>query len=470
MRASPSQVASASWRQSNMTVVPRNSKRWITVVLFIGIVVTQLRYVSKFHYQLLRFSGMIEMSDIASNTFPPSTTTTTTTATSRPLDVKHGFGACLMVKDDNDLLYEWIAYHYTVVSLRHIVIGIDVGSLQNVSNVLSRWDNANFTSHHQLRYWILQPEEFMYRHHRDHNGKGPMLSYNNIVPTRRSTDWKQIHHHELVERQKGFVTVCSEILKTAGVAWTLYIDSDEFIAWNPLSDDEDVQLQTNIRQRNVMNNRSYTIRKQFAASNTRYTAGRNASQNWNYYDRIRQLQNQQNLPECYTMPRLLVGALENRTCPERYGVSKVQQLARRQLGNDRFMHMSTLRYFQHARKGDFSRSKYGKVMMDLTRIDMETIQTVTPRNIHRPYTEHCVAAGGVYFPNSYFFILHYIGSWERYISRGSNDRRRNRREWEHRAYVDDENMSACDSTVHRWLVQFQQLVGEDRTTYLLGSG
>ncbi len=448
-----------------MKVVPRNSKRWITVVLFIGIVGTQLRYVS-IHFQLLRFAGMIEMSDVASNTFTPSTTTAA--ATPRPHDVKYGFGACLMVKDDNDLLYEWIAYHYTVLSLRHVVIGIDVGSLQNVSNVLSRWDNVNLASHHQLRYWILQPEEFMYRHHRDHNGQDPILFSNNNEPTGRSTDWKQDHHHALIERQKGFVTVCSEILKAAGVAWTLYIDSDEFIAWNPLSDDEDIQLQTNIRQRNAMNNRSYTIRKQFATSNKRYT-GRNASKNWNYYERIRQLQNQHDLPECYTMPRLLVGALENRTCPERYGVNEVQQLARRQIGN-RFMHMSTLRYFQHARKGDFSRSKYGKVMMDLTRIDIETIRTNPPRNIHRPYTEHCVAAGGVYFPNSYFFILHYIGSWERYISRGSNDRRRNRREWEYRAYVDDGNMSACDSTVHRWLVQFQQLVGEDRTKYLLGSG
>ena len=110
-------------------------------------------------------------------------------------------------------------------------------------------------------------------------------------------------------------------------------------------------------------------------------------------------------------------------------------------------------------------------MMDLTTIDVTTIQSNPPRNIHRPYPEHCVAAGGIYFPNAYFFILHYIGSWERYISRGASkygDRRRNRNEWEYRAYVDDGSMSACDSTVHQWFIRFQQLVGEHRTKYLLG--
>jgi hypothetical protein len=348
------------------------------------------------------------------------------------------------------------------------VIGSDIGSLQNASDVLYRWRNVNLTMDRQLHFWILQPEDFVHRHSQTSTPSsslnGVMTSSDRNSESYVSTDTEKDHHHALVNRQKGFITVCSELLKAFGVAWTLYIDSDEFVVWNPLSKDEDMQLQTNIQQRNAINNRSYTIRTEFTASTLRSSSTQiNRS---NYYDIIRQLQDQNDVSECYTMPRLLVGALENRTCPERYGVKEVQKRARQQLGH-RYKHLSTLRYFQHAKKGDFSSSKYGKVMMDLTKIDFPTIRTA-PRNIHRPYTQHCVAAGGVYFPNAYFFILHYIGSWERYISRGSNDQRRNHKEWKHRAYVDDGSSSACDSTVHQWIVQFERLVGEDRTKYLLG--
>ena len=454
-----------------------SSKRCITttgtVVFFIGILIAQLRYIS-IHYQLMRWSSMTKTSDVTSLPLigpqhpvnRSGGTNFTSIATTTP---KYGFGACLMVKDDNDLLYEWIAYHYTVLSLRYLVIGSDVGSTQNVSSVLSRWNNVNLTSDGQLHYWILPPENFMYRYQQQTRASATLIDgmqrfSNEVNRSSVTTDTKQDHHHALIDRQKGFVTVCSEMLKTTGVAWTLYIDSDEFVVWNPMSDEEDQQLNTNIQQRNAMSHRSYAIRKQFTESSTQQSK---LNQSMSYYDRIQQLQDQNDVSECYTMPRLLVGALENRTCPDRYGVKKVQQQARRQFGH-RFMHMSTLRYFQHAKKGDFSRSKYGKVMMDLTKIDVATIRTKPPRNIHRPYTQHCMAAGGVYFPNAYFFILHYIGSWERYISRGTNDQRRNRNEWEERAYVDDGTLSACDSTVHHWIVQFVQLVGEDRTKYLLG--
>ena len=461
-----------------------NLKRWI---FFFGLFVANLRYISM-HYQLLRLHGFTD-STTPENDFTPQqqlsksgiahitstvTATATTKSTSSSNDPKYGFGACLMVKDDNDLLYEWIAYHYTVLSLRYLVIGSDIGSLQNASDVLNRWNNVNLTADDsQLRYWILQPEDFIYRHHRpsvpsstpqDLMPSSMLLINDTDIRRNINVNTENDHHHALVDRQKGFVTVCSEMLKAAGVAWTLYIDSDEFVVWNPLSNDEEAQLQTNIQQRNAIQNRSYTIRKNFTESNIQ--SSKRQDNTSNYYDLIRQLQNQNDVSECYTMPRLLVGALENRTCPDRYGVKEVQKRARQQLGH-RFTQMSTLRYFQHAKKGDFTSSKYGKVMMDLTRIDTQTIRT-KPRNIHRPYTQHCASAGGVYFPNAYFFILHYIGSWERYISRGSNDRRRNRDEWEHRAYVDDGSMSACDSTVHHWMFRFEQLVGEFRTNYLLG--
>jgi len=37
----------------------------------------------------------------------------------------NGLAACLVIKDDNDRLVEWIAYHYQVLPLRFLVVGVD---------------------------------------------------------------------------------------------------------------------------------------------------------------------------------------------------------------------------------------------------------------------------------------------------------------------------------------------------------
>ena len=161
------------------------------------------------------------------------------------------------------------------------------------------------------------------------------------------------------------------------------------------------------------------------------------------------------------MPRLLVGALENETCP---GVDTTRAFAK-SIVNGRFSQLSTLRYFQHARKGDFARSKFGKVLLDLSAIDDETVRHQVPANIHRPFRQYCSSAGGNNFANEYFFLLHYIGSWERYAAR--SDHRRSRIEWEKRSTVNDDT-SACAADITRWWFLFTRLVGHETAKNLLG--
>jgi hypothetical protein len=366
---------------------------------------------------------------------------------------RKGFGACILVKDDNDLLYEWIAYHYTVLPLRYLVVGSDINSTQDPATVLNRWTQANITD---LHFTILQPKDFIYRHADCSNNSGLTKE---ILIHEYSAEWKMHHHHLLVDRQKAFVTTCTEILQKAGMDWTLYIDTDEFVVWNPWTNDDDRNNFTvDGSGSDSISSKSLQMRKTFANR-------RSVSDTKQYYSLIRHLQNKGDISECYTLPRLLVGALENRTCPVQYEVQDAQQLGRANL-HERFEHMSTLRFFQHAKKGDFSRSKYGKVMMDLSKISDETIRVELPRSIHRPYISHCGPAGSVNFPNTLFYLLHYVGSWERYSAR--NDHRRDRRVWESRAFVDDD-MSACSSMVFNWYLQFYRHVGEERTRFLLGS-
>jgi hypothetical protein len=363
---------------------------------------------------------------------------------------RHGFGACIMVKDDNDLLYEWLAYHYTTLPLTMLVVGSDINNTQDPSIVLEKWTRAGIKD---FRYWTLDSDDFINRHGSYYEAFDTAIARSNV-----STEaLRNFDHHALIHRQKGFITACTELLKKVGASWTLYIDSDEFVAVSPTKP-----------------HGRFSVSDEIDGSDTSYSdaihqsAGDGGS-NMTVLDLVLDLQRRGVVSDCYTMPRLLVGALENRTCPERYGTHQIQQLAHSQL-KDRFEHMSTLRFTQHAKMGDFSHSKYGKVMMDVSRIPNATIQFQQPRNIHRPYPAHCGPAGGVQFADSFLFLTHYIGSWERYTSRA--DSRRDRNEWEKRAFVDfvdpkEGESSACASRIQNWWPRLIGHMGEDRAILLL---
>lgn len=74
--------------------------------------------------------------------------------------INETFGACLMIKDDNELIHEWLAYHYTTLPLRYVFVASDVGSLQDPEEILMRWKTANT----DLIYWVQNASEFVDRH------------------------------------------------------------------------------------------------------------------------------------------------------------------------------------------------------------------------------------------------------------------------------------------------------------------
>ena len=66
------------------------------------------------------------------------------------LDDNATFSACLLIKDDNAILSEWIAYHYHTVNLRHLVVAVDPSSTESPASILSRWrQNTDL----KVNYW-----------------------------------------------------------------------------------------------------------------------------------------------------------------------------------------------------------------------------------------------------------------------------------------------------------------------------
>jgi len=336
--------------------------------------------------------------------------------------ISKGFGACLMIKEDNDLLYEWIAYHYTTLPLRHLYIGSDEGNRQDPLEVLSRWDSTD------LNYWIFNSSSFAYRHS---DGKQE----------------SQDAHHQFLHRQRGFITTCAEFMKNQNVTWVLFVDSDEFVVPNPLgNDDEKGPPPSN-------NESKAALRFQMRSAMAKQ---RSEGRRLTVVEIINMLSPYEELEPCYTMPRLLFGSLENATCPESEAVDKH---ARTEFDFDQ---LSTLRFKQHAKKGDFATGKFAKVFVDVSRIPDEQFPVV-PKSIHRPFRPLCGPAV-VPFEESLFIVNHYVGSWERYNSR--EDGRRDCEAWRKRAFVG--SARSCEQLLHEWFATFVQEMGRSKSKILLG--
>lgn len=350
-----------------------------------------------------------------------------------------------MVKDDNDLLYEWLAYHYTTLPLRYIVIGSDLNNRQHPDTVLRLWNNTH------LRSWVLSADEFINKH-----GNYEAL-FSARTEFKTEEERRSFHHHALIHRQKGFVTACTQILQREGVTWTIFIDSDEFLVMNPMTKEDETLLRVGGDGHFSISNHSRQIRTRIRDD---FLSKRTVA------ELIHGMQLTSHMGICYTIPRLLFGTYENSSCANSDQVL-VHEEAKSFL-KERLQYLNTMRFLRHGKKGDFASSKFGKVMIDVSALSRETVTKRVPSSIHRPFRDVCGPAGAAHFPNAYFFAAHYIGGWERYSSR-EGDHRRNYGEWSVRSSLANESSTgmACAAIIP-WLQNMRHCLGDIRTQILLG--
>lgn len=229
-----------------------------------------------------------------------------------------------------------------------------------------------------------------------------------------------------------FITSCSQLLKNHGIGWVLYLDSDEFLFLN--------------HGNSKNNNKNHSNKLRLTKEST-------------VTDVINSLEPP--VSSCITMPRLTFGALENTSCPE------IEDFKRRLPVSTglNFQQMATLQYLQHAKIGDFSQNKFGKVMMNLNNFTHEDLSQRLPKSPHRIFSPECGPPFVKHSEKTTLYIHHYLGSWERYFYSRKDDARRNRKEWENRAFLNDG--IACDVGVHHWLERFIGYFGETKAKFLL---
>ena len=135
-----------------------------------------------------------------------------------------GTAACLLIMDGSHLLIEWLAYHYHVLRLRHLIVAVDPRSTTTPTDILKRWvERINIQIWHgEERYINLQ------KFHQQVENR--MEEYH-----REASNFDLSAHRT---RQREFNKECSIAHKMKDRGWTFLIDTDEFIYMNPIKRDQ----------------------------------------------------------------------------------------------------------------------------------------------------------------------------------------------------------------------------------------
>lgn len=360
----------------------------------IVLAVVEVSFLSKTHVSIHEhvYESSIFLQGFVPEIIKHNKTKTTTGANDDEID---GMAACLLVRDDNSLLPEWIAHHYTILPLRDLLIAADFNSKEDVTWIYEQWSPL-------IRVTIWNHTHFIHRF--------------GDIPSNETAN------HQYLHRQRAFITSCMEYFKRKNKTWVALVDTDEYISLN----------------------RDYYVHY----NNNDYTRETHPT------TVLQALERYPPTSPCHGMPRLLFGALENMTCNENEHVREF-------LFKHNIPPLTTVRFVQHAQKGVFYPSKWGKVLINVHDISWESLLHTKPKSSHRPLKECPKPLFD--WNTSLLHVNHYLGSWERYSKRV--DSRRSRKAFDERASLVHGNN--CNTLMTEWIPTFFQQVGLEQAKQLL---
>ena len=310
---------------------------------------------------------------------------------------KMEFSACLLTKDDNDILNEWIAYHYHVIGLRYMIVAIDAKSSTSPTALLDKWRDFGMT----IEEWkdeMFMPDIYFQKAY--HLQPRLVKIKKNKHKWLEGIDDPEVHkqYYNTIQdhrfRQITFLSECTKKLREKNRSWMVHIDTDEYIVINP-----------KLRELHKFEGK-IPIPKSVEPSIVPRLLNEMVVQNW---DTI-------NYP-CMSLPRLLFGSIEDDKkphVPTGFNVSRFE----------------SLRWKYHAEFQDGALNKQPKVIMDVSAIPDDDKMLTEGRvfSIHRPSQFLCRTQGQMYFEDVDYFpfsVNHYLGTFERFGAR--DDPRRNRK-------------------------------------------
>jgi Glycosyl transferase family 2 len=316
------------------------------------------------------------------------------------------FAACLLVMDDNHYLTEWLAYHYHVLPLRHLIVAVDPRSRTSPAVILNRWKDAiNITVWWKDTDFVANATEF------DEAESWISIKFQSDNPSANL-----IRHRA---RQRLFYYHCMQEHKKAHRKWTLLTDSDEFLTVNYdtvralRSDDEESVAPPISEPGSVLKLLQHELQ---------YHPGNNITST-----------------PCVQIPRIRFGTVETDPVDLQAGVPAD---LRQDLNAS---HLATLRWRKHAAPTNYQQNRISKVIVDLSRVEWRYLEPVD--SIHKPVNQYCKRRKlHIRADEQLLLIHHYLGTWAQYSyrsdARAGNERSQrvsygcSRRELERRSCFD----------------------------------
>ena len=315
--------------------------------------------------------------------YPRETTTTAVHKTVHNLTIYNGnnsFAACLLVMDDNHYLTEWLAYHYHVLPLRHLIIAVDPRSRTSPAEILNRWQDAmDITVWWNDTDFVTNATEFEEAKLRAQRRKRKSKPSADVI--------------RYLARQRLFYYHCMQVHKRANRNWTLLIDTDEFLAHNYNT------------VRDLRNANDTTVAPPISEPGSVLKL---LNQELQYHP-------ESNLTSspCVQIPRVRFGAVE--ADPTDIQASIPDDL----LPNFNASHLATLRWQKHTAPENHKQNRVSKAIVDLSRVDWRNLQLVDSIDgVHRPVDEHCdFDKLNIQSDQQLILIHHYLGTWEQFSFR-----------------------------------------------------
>jgi hypothetical protein len=310
-------------------------------------------------------------------------------------DYSDSFSICLLIKDDNDILGEWLAYHYHVLKLRHLIVAVDPDSQTTPSSILKDWRKFGL----RVEEWTdadFLPDFFLKG---DFEQVPRMVKYSGNSTKRQNSpnetheleaNFDRINNHRY--RQATFLSACTNALQNQNRTWMAHIDTDEYMVINPT-----------LRKKGIAGN--VTVPQQVGGKSTIF----------NFLQELVKLNSKVVNWPCISLPRLFFGSVEDSSPGKR-----LQSLTG--FSPARF---ESLRWKYHADYDDHTLNKLPKVILDVSGMPSMSVEGTRKSkdrffSIHRPSIKFCRKGTqmNLWVGRKYpLAVNHYIGSFERYQSR-----------------------------------------------------
>jgi hypothetical protein len=358
----------------------------------------------------------------------------------RKLDTPNGaddsdaMAACLLVKDDNHWLIEWIAYHYITLPLRYLVIAVDPDSFTSPDQIIQRWN----ISYIDIRLW--KDSDYM-----DHDLIAKRLRQRAITNSLKNKEQQMRRLAQAnADRHTRFISKCSQYHKSRGRKWVAHLDVNEYVVFNNNIPRQPTELksynhsiQQNTPIRSLMSTENVTVLQVMSQI-------------------AKEFRPQWSDKGCIAMSSFLFGPRETGDIDMKSTETPTTNIASIEMRK-----LNTYRYLYHS-KEIINNSASG------TQNRQGIIINVLQQSQGQPSKVRCLQDSVTLdsFADSPLRIHRYLGPWEQYNLRLNDITRHHDRIW----YDRQARLSSGEGPNHdikSWMDRFVRTVGLSRATHLL---